>query len=63
LHRATLFSLEFFDNFFPRVFNEITHINKIPIFSLNLVYYLLDIEYASRKNMVEEARVNEITKT
>jgi len=40
-----------------------SHINKIPMFSLNLVYYLLDIEYAGRKNMAKEAYVNEITKT
>jgi len=50
---ATLFSLEFFDKFFPRLFNKVTYINKIPMISLNLVYYLLDIEYASHRNMTE----------
>jgi len=33
------------------------------MFSLNLVYYLLDIEYIGRKNMTEKVHVNEIAKT
>jgi len=33
------------------------------MFSLNLVYYFLDIEHVSHKNMIEEVHVNEIAKT